>query len=45
VIETAKYAPMGKRGTCNPRPVSYGVNGVESMQNYYKEANEETIII
>ncbi len=36
---------MGKRGLCNPRSVSYGVNGVESMQNYYKEVNKETMII
>jgi len=36
---------MGKRSVCNPRSVSYGVNGVESMQNYYKEVNKETMII
>ena len=45
VVETAKYTPMGKRSVCNPRSVSYGVNGVESMQNYYKEVNKETMII
>ncbi len=45
VVDTAKYLPMGNRGVCNPRAVTYGVNGVESMQNYYKEANEETMII
>lgn len=45
IVETAKYLPQGKRGVCNPRAVLYGVNGIESMQEYYKEANEETMVI
>ncbi|MFW6421591.1 MAG: HpcH/HpaI aldolase family protein [Candidatus Bipolaricaulota bacterium] len=45
VVDEAKYLPTGKRGACNPRAVTYGVNGIQSMVDFYRESNEETMVI
>ena len=44
-IDAAKYAPIGKRGVCNPRAVTYGAKGFEDMKAYYKEENDNIMII
>lgn len=44
-VDAAKYAPIGKRGACNPRALDYGVNGLESMVNFYKTENDNTMLI
>lgn len=44
-VDTAKYAPIGKRGVCNPRAVSYGAKGLEDMVAYFKEENNNIMIL
>jgi len=44
-VDVAKYAPLGKRGVCNPRAVSYGAKGLEDMQAYYREENDNVLLI
>ncbi|MCD6574467.1 4-hydroxy-2-oxovalerate aldolase [Candidatus Aerophobetes bacterium] len=45
VVDVARYSPIGKRGVCNPRAVSYGVKGLEDMKAYYREENEDIMIL
>lgn len=44
-VDVAKYAPFGKRGVCNPRAVSYGAKGLEDMLAYYRDENENILLI
>jgi 2-keto-3-deoxy-L-rhamnonate aldolase RhmA len=44
-VDVAKYAPLGKRGVCNPRAVSYGAKGLEDMLAYYREENDNVLLI
>ena len=44
-VDVAKYAPIGKRGACNPRAVTFGVQGVENMVDFYKTENENILLI
>ena len=44
-VDTIKYAPIGKRGVCNPRAITYGAKGLESMINFYKEENDNILLI
>jgi len=45
VIDTIKYAPIGKRGVCNPRAVTYGAKGFDNMLNFYKTENDNVMCI
>jgi 4-hydroxy-2-oxoheptanedioate aldolase len=45
LVQTAKYLPVGRKGVCNPRAVTYGVNGMDSMVKFYKEYNDEIILM
>ena len=44
-VNAIKYAPIGKRGVCNPRAVTYGAKGLEDMLNFYKSENDEVMCI
>jgi 2-keto-3-deoxy-L-rhamnonate aldolase RhmA len=44
-VNAAKYAPIGKRGACNPRAVTYGAKGIDDMVSFYKEENENLMVI
>lgn len=43
VVKSAKYFPEGDRGACLTRSSRYGF--VESVAEYFKEANRETLVI
>ncbi len=45
VVETAKYAPIGSRGVCNPRAALYASKGAEYMLGCYEEQNREQLIV
>jgi len=45
VVETAKYAPIGKRGVCNPRSALYAARGAGYMVQCYAAQNEEQMVI
>jgi 2-keto-3-deoxy-L-rhamnonate aldolase RhmA len=45
VVNTAKYAPIGTRGVCNPRSVLYAARGAEYMVECYSEQNREQLVI
>lgn len=45
VVNTAKYSPIGERGVCNPRSVTYGAKGPDHMARRYREQNENTMVI
>jgi len=44
-VNTIKYAPIGKRGVCNPRAVTYGAKGFENMLNFFKTENDNVMCI
>ena len=44
-VDVAKYAPLGKRGVCNPRTVTYGAKGLEDMLTFVKEENDNIMIL
>jgi len=44
-VNAIKYAPIGKRGVCNPRAVTYGAMGLEDMLDFYKSENDEVMCI
>jgi len=44
-VNVIKYAPIGKRGVCNPRAVTYGAKGFENMLNFYKTENDNVMCI
>lgn len=44
-VNAIKYAPVGKRGVCNPRAVTYGARGFEDMQNFYNTENDKVMCI
>ena len=44
-VDVAKYAPIGKRGVCNPRAVTYGAKGLEDMLAFVKEENDNIMIL
>jgi len=44
-IDTIKYAPIGRRGVCNPRAVTYGAKGLDNMLNFYKTENDNVMCI
>jgi len=44
-VNAMKYAPLGKRGVCNPRAATYGAMGMESLLNFYKTENENLMCI
>lgn len=43
IVKAVKYHPLGQRGMARPRAGHYGV--VESVQDYMKLANSETMIV
>jgi 2-keto-3-deoxy-L-rhamnonate aldolase RhmA len=45
VVDTAKYAPIGRRGVCNPRSVLYAAKGAEYMVQCYAEQNDQQLVI
>jgi 4-hydroxy-2-oxoheptanedioate aldolase len=45
VVDTAKYAPIGKRGVCNTRAANYGMKGLEDMSLQFKSENDNILII
>jgi 2-keto-3-deoxy-L-rhamnonate aldolase RhmA len=45
LVETAKYLPVGRKGVCNPRAIAYGVKGIDTMVKFYKEYNDEIIVM
>ena len=45
VVNAIKYAPIGKRGVCNPRAVNYGANGLDNMLDFYKTENDNVMCI
>jgi len=45
VVNTAKYAPIGSRGVCNPRSVLYAAKGADYMVQCYTEQNREQLVI
>ena len=44
-VNVIKYAPVGKRGVCNPRAITYGAKGLESMLDFYKTENDNIMCI
>ena len=44
-VNVIKYAPVGKRGVCNPRAVTYGARGFDNMLNFYKTENDNVMCI
>jgi 2-keto-3-deoxy-L-rhamnonate aldolase RhmA len=44
-VNVMKYAPVGKRGVCNPRAVTYGARGLEDMLNFYQTENDNVMCI
>jgi len=44
-VNAIKYAPVGKRGVCNPRAVTYGARGFDDMQNFYNTENDKVMCI
>ena len=44
-VEVAKYAPIGKRGACNPRAATYGANGLQGLVDFYKTENDNIMLI
>ena len=44
-INWAKYAPLGQRGLCMPRAVTYGVGGLTEMSQFFATENKETQLI
>lgn len=45
VVSAAMFSPVGNRGVCNPRSVTYGARGPDHMTERYREQNEETLVI
>ena len=44
-VDLAKYAPVGKRGVCNPRAVTYGAGGLQDMFSFFQTENENILIL
>ena len=44
-VNAAKYAPIGKRGACNPRAATYGANGLQSLVDFYKTENDNVMLV
>lgn len=44
-VNVIKYAPIGKRGVCNPRAVTYGATGLDDMLDFYKTENDNIMCI
>lgn len=44
-VNVMKYTPIGKRGVCNPRAVTYGALGLENMLEFYKTENDNVMCI
>jgi len=45
IVQTAKYAPIGSRGVCNPRSVLYAAQGAGYMVDCYAEQNREQLVV
>jgi 4-hydroxy-2-oxoheptanedioate aldolase len=45
LVQTAKYLPVGRKGVCNPRAISYGAKGIDTMVKFYKDYNDEIMLI
>jgi 4-hydroxy-2-oxoheptanedioate aldolase len=45
VVDTAKYAPVGKRGVCNTRAANYGMKGLDDMAYRFKSENDNILIM
>lgn len=44
-VNAMKYNPLGTRGVCNPRAITYGIGGMESLLNFYNTENENLMCI
>jgi 2-keto-3-deoxy-L-rhamnonate aldolase RhmA len=44
-VEASKYTPIGKRGMCNTRVVTYGASGIEDMAQYFATENDNVMLI
>ena len=45
VVDTGKYAPVGKRGVCNTRVANYGMKGLDDMAYHFKSENDNILIM
>ena len=44
-VDLVKYPPVGKRGVCIPRAVTYGVGGLADIQGFYERENENILVL
>jgi 2-keto-3-deoxy-L-rhamnonate aldolase RhmA len=44
-VNAMKYKPLGTRGVCNPRAITYATGGMESLLNFYNTENDNLMCI